>query len=123
MSIPRKQTTYFIRAGEKAKATSRAISGLLHSAQFWQLTVDLGSQLKFLQHVAETTLRPDIVLVSEAMKSHVMLKLTVPWVERMEEAFERKKEKYNSLVSDGHRKGWKARCLPVEVAEALQDSL
>ena len=44
-----------------------------------------------------------------------MLELTVPWEERMEEAFERKREKYDSLVSDCHRGGWKARCLPVEV--------
>ena len=33
----------------------------------------------------------------------------------MEEAFERKREKYDGLVSDCHRRGWKARCLPVEV--------
>ena len=29
--------------------------------------------------------------------------------------FERKKENYDGLVSDCHRQGWKARCLPVEV--------
>ena len=80
----------FIRAGEKPSTTSRATSGLLNTAQDWQLSVDLGSQLKFPQHVARTTLGPDIVLVSEATKTVVMLELTVPWEERMEEAFERK---------------------------------
>ena len=33
----------------------------------------------------------------------------------MEEAFEHKREKYEGLVSNCHRQGWKARCLPVEV--------
>jgi len=75
----------------------------------------LGRQLKFPQHVVETTLRPDIVLLSEATKNLVMLELTVPWEDRMEEAFERKEEKYDGLVSDCHNQGWKARCLPVEV--------
>ena len=114
-SKPTKKTINFIRAGEKPRKTPRATSGLLNTAQDWQLSVDVGSQLKFPQHVVKTTLRPDIVLVSEATKNVVMLELTVPWEERMEEAFERKREKYDSLVSDCHRRGWKARCLPVEV--------
>ena len=114
-SKPMKKTINFIRAGEKPSITSSTTSGLLSTAQDWQLSVDLGSQLKFPQHVAKTTLRPDIVLVSEATKNVVMLELTVPWEERMEEAFERKREKYDCLVSDCHRRGWKARCLPVEV--------
>ena len=65
--------------------------------------------------MADGTLRPDIGLVSEATKNVVMLELTVPWEERMEEAFERKREKYESLVNDCHKQGWKARCLSVEV--------
>lgn len=77
--------------------------------------MDFGSQHKFPQHVVKTTLRPEIVLVSDATKNVVMLELTVPWEEWMEEVFERKREKYDSLVSNCHRQGWKARCLPVEV--------
>ncbi len=50
--------------------------------------MELGRQLKFPQHVAKTTLRPDIVLVSEATKIVVMLELTVPWEEQIEEASE-----------------------------------
>lgn len=33
----------------------------------------------------------------------------------MEDAFERKREKYDGLVKDCHKQGWKARCFPVEV--------
>lgn len=46
---PVKQTTYFIRAGDKSKATLRATSELLKTAEEdWQLSVDLGSQLRFI---------------------------------------------------------------------------
>ncbi|XP_060744927.1 uncharacterized protein LOC132858560 [Tachysurus vachellii] len=110
-----KQTISFIRAGEKPERSARVTSGLLNTAQDWQLKVDLCRQLKFPQHVVNTTLRPDIVLVSEGTKNLVMLELTVPWEDRMEEAFERKRAKYEGLVNDCHNQGWKARCLPVEV--------
>lgn len=53
-------------------------------------------------YIAKTTLRPDIVLVSETMKSVVTLKLTVL---RVEEAFELKREKYEGLVCDCLRQG------------------
>ena len=58
------------------------------SARDWQLLVDLEHQLKFPSHIAVTTLRPDIVLVSESTKQAVLLELTVPWEDRLEEAFE-----------------------------------
>ena len=47
-------------------------------------------QLRFPEHIVETTLRPDIVLFSDSTKQVVLLDLTVPWEERMEEANERK---------------------------------
>ncbi|XP_073720025.1 uncharacterized protein [Misgurnus anguillicaudatus] len=110
-----KLTISFIRAGEKPERSARVTSGLLNTAQDWQMKVDLCKQLKFPQHVVNTSLRPDIVLVSEATKNLVMLELTVPWEDQMEEAFERKRAKYECLVNDCHNQGWKARCLPVEV--------
>lgn len=33
----------------------------------------------------------------------------------MEEAHERKREKYQELVEDCRRNGWRTRCMPVEV--------
>lgn len=77
--------------------------------------MDLATQLKFPQHIAKSTLRPDIFLVSETTKNVVMLELAVPWVEWMEEASQRKREEYQDLVSDCLRQGWRARCLHVDV--------
>lgn len=45
----------------------------------------------------------------------VLLELTVPWEDRIEEAYERKKAKYADLVTECWSNGWKARCEPVEV--------
>ncbi|XP_060938981.1 uncharacterized protein LOC133018922 [Limanda limanda] len=113
---PSKITIAFVRAGDKPTPARRTSSaGILTSARDWQLLVDLEHQLKFPSHIAVTTLRPDIVLVSESTKQAVLLELTVPWEDRLEEAFERKLSKYAGLVSDCQQAGWRARCFPVEV--------
>lgn len=41
-----------------------------------------------------------MVLVLETTRQVVLLVLTVPWENRMEEAFERKRAKYEGLVGD-----------------------
>ena len=56
-----------------------------------------------------------MVLMSGATKQVVLLELTVPWEDRMEEAQERKRAKYAELVAECRRNGWKARCEPIEV--------
>ncbi|KAI4885725.1 hypothetical protein NFI96_026178, partial [Prochilodus magdalenae] len=45
----------------------------------------------------------------------VLVELTVPWEDQMEEAKERRKAKYTDLVADCRRNGWKARCETTEV--------
>ncbi|KAL1276035.1 hypothetical protein QQF64_035658 [Cirrhinus molitorella] len=65
--------------------------------------------------LALTSLRPDIVLWSRGTKQVVLIELTVPWEERMEEAYERKLKKYQGLILESQQNGWKAWNLPVEV--------
>lgn len=60
----------------------------------------------FPQHFAETSLRPNIVLVSETTKAIVMLRLTVPWEERKEEAYEWKRGESMTALS-ATTTGWK----------------
>ena len=45
----------------------------------------------------------------------VLLELRVPWEERMEGANERKRAKYANLVEECRGRGWRARCVPIEV--------
>lgn len=112
---PARRKIAFIRAGEQPRPQLRAQTGLLGTANDWQLRADLGKQLRFPENIVETSLRPDIVLLSDSSKQVILLELTVPWEERMEEASERKKEKYAELVKECRRRGWRARCLPIEV--------
>lgn len=105
----------FVRAGEQPQAGRKAPAGILASAKDWKLSVDLEKQLKFPQHIVSTTMRPDIILVSESTKSIIIMELTVPWEDRLGEAHERKMTKYEHLVTDCRAQGWKARCMPIEV--------
>ncbi|XP_049897834.1 uncharacterized protein LOC126388657 [Epinephelus moara] len=112
---PTRQSIAFVRAGEKPQQCRSQAGGLLATARDWQLKVDLGRQLKFPENIAVTTLRPDMVLVSETTKQVVLLELTVPWEDRMEEAFERKRAKFEELAGECRSRGWRARCNPIEV--------
>ncbi|CAM4608140.1 unnamed protein product [Leuciscus chuanchicus] len=107
---------HFIKEGQKPEKTLKNCSvGLLSTARDWVMTVDLERQLKIPTHNTQSKVRPDIILVSEATKHLILLELTVSWEERMEEAQERKREKYQELVEDYRRNGWRTRCMPVEV--------
>ena len=66
-------------------------TGLLSTSNDWELRVNLGKQFKFPAQITETQLRPDIVLFSTKTKQVVMIELTVPWEDRMEESNEREK--------------------------------
>ena len=70
---PVRHTITFARAGEKPHYYPSSSGGLVATAQDWQLKVDLGRQLKFSDTIAATTLRPDIVLVSELSRQAVLL--------------------------------------------------
>ncbi len=107
---------HFIREGQKPEKASKNCSvGLLSTARNWAMTVDLERQLKIPKQLTQSKLRPDIILVSEATKQLILLELTVPWEERMEEDQERKREKYKELVDDCLRNRWRTKCMPVEV--------
>ena len=105
---------HFVKAGESA-ATGGRSKGVLATANDWEMRADLKKQLKFPEEIAHTSLRPDIVLWSKGTKQVVLIELTVPWEERMEEAYERKLKKYQDLILESQQNGWKAWNLPVEV--------
>ena len=107
----------FVKAGSQAtKNTNTKDVGLLTTANDWTLEVDLGKKLIFPREVTTTTLRPDAVLWSRRSKSVILIELTVPWEDRVHEAYERKLLKYQQLVQDCKEAGWKSWCFPVEVS-------
>jgi len=76
---------------------------------------DLKEQLQFPQEIAQTTLRPDIVIWSRNPKRVVMVELTVPWEERIEESHELKRSKYEDLAQSCKSNGWNTQVFPIEV--------
>lgn len=105
----------FVKAGEKPFSQPRLTTGLLASTSDWQLRIDLGKQLKFPDHITSTTLHPDIVTFSDTTRQLIMVELTVPWEESMEEAYERKHAKYQELVEQCKNQGWNTCCEPIVV--------
>lgn len=104
----------FVKEGEKKSAKSTS-TGILHDSKKWEMLVDLGKKLKFPEEVTHTSLRPDIVIWSRSPKLVIMVELTVPWEERVEESHETKKGKYQDLADTCRDRGWKTWVFPVEV--------
>ena len=65
--------------------------------------------------MAETNLRPDMILTSRSAKRMEIIGLTVPSEERIEVSSELKKAKYAGLQSEGKRKGFVVTVWAVEV--------
>ncbi|XP_078666098.1 uncharacterized protein LOC144908400 [Branchiostoma floridae x Branchiostoma belcheri] len=108
----------FVKEGWKGKSKEkkeREQIGIIASASDWSLHTDLGKQLAFPADIIDTNLGPDLILFSRKTTQVVLLELTVPWEDRMEEANERKRMKYQELVSRCREKGWKTWYFPVEV--------
>ena len=88
----------FVKKGARAEKQNKVRSSMLSSADDWQLVVDLETQLRFPRHIAETSLRPDLVLYSDSTKQCIIWELTVSWEEHMFITNERKRSKYQELV-------------------------
>ena len=65
--------------------------------------------------IKETRLRPVIVIHSASTQQLIMVELTVPCENRMEEAHIYKREKYLNLTKELEDAGYKAGVIPVEV--------
>ena len=104
----------FIRAGEKT-STQHIKFSRLSNANDWEIRADLEKRLKFPEEIIETALRPDIIVFSTSTKQIIMLELTIEWEENFLVANERKLLKYEPLVDQSQRKGWRASCYPIEV--------
>lgn len=91
-----------------ASVKAQSSSQFVHFVSDWE-------QLKFPDHTVSSSLRPDVVLSSASSKQVLLIELTVPWEEHMEEANELKRSKYQELVEQGRGRGRKARCELTEV--------
>jgi hypothetical protein len=109
--------TSFIQEGEAPLSNSSRphANWLFANARDWKMDADLKKALQFPHHIVQTQERPDLVMWSDSAKSVIIVELTVPWEENMEEAFERKKLRYENLRAECEEKGWKCQVMPIEV--------
>ena len=111
-----KRKIIFIRPGEKGQRKENLHQdSILSTAKDWKLSVDIEGRLKIPAEVAVTDLRPDITITSMKTKQMAIIELTVPTEERIEISGEIKRSKYEILVSEGRKNGWRMRCWAVEV--------
>lgn len=61
------------------------------------------------------SLYPEMIISTEVSKHLIMLELTVPWEERIKEANERKRAKYQELVEECRDRGWRTFYEPIKV--------
>lgn len=80
----------------KAPAPAKGPGWAAPNSKKWKFLVGLGRQLRFQDTISVTTLRPDIVLMSMATKQLVLLELTVPWEEWLEEVQKKKRASFGS---------------------------
>ena len=87
----------------------------LAAARDWKMAADLKEALHFPHHIVHTQERPDIVVWSDTVKRVIIVELTVPLEENMEEDFERKKLRYENLRMECEDKGWACQVMPIKV--------
>ena len=97
--------------GEKpSKRKTEFRSGLLLSAQDWIILHDSTSNpLIFPQHIAQTSLHPDIASYSNETRQIVLLELTIPADDNIVQRHSDKEFKYAKVVDDielNHQKGY-----------------
>ncbi|XP_072178563.1 uncharacterized protein [Diadema setosum] len=106
----------FVREGEQSKTKSqRAFSSCLDEANDWKILAHLDKKLVFPQIVFVTSLRPDIVILSEEKRQVFIIELTVPDEAGMQRARERKRDKYEDLVLEIQKRRWKVDLWTIEV--------
>ena len=109
----------FVREGQQGKSSGACKrqdgTSLLSSAVDWKVQVDIGKQLSIPRNIVDTNLRPDMIITSESTKCIVLIELTVPWEDRIDEAHELKRSKYEQILLDAQRNGWTTHNFPIEV--------
>ena len=99
----------FVKAGESKtpNQTQTHRRSLLDGASDWMLLVDFDSTpIVFPADIYCTPERPDIVIWSKQRKAVIMIELTCPAEEGIDEARIRKENRYSKLVQDITSQGW-----------------
>ena len=113
----RKTRIQFVKEGQKVDKTVKEEENFsyLTAAKDWKVTVDLDKNLKIPTEICNTSLRPDLTIVSRKTRQIGIVELTVPNEDRVEVSGELKRLKYEQIAQEGRRNGWRVRIWAVEI--------
>ena len=114
-------TIKFVKSGTKCSKTKSSSKGILHLASDWILLADVKGDYLFPFQLALTELCPDILLFSKSSKRAVLVELTCPCEENIENWHSQKLNKYTPLAKVIEKNGWLLICLLLKLA--LEDTL
>ena len=107
----------FVKEGEhprRGKVTYK--SGLLSAANDWILAYDnIYDPLVFPHHIAQTSLRPDIIIYSNDARQIILLELTVPAEDNIVQRHLDKENKYAKLLDDISMNQWRGQVYGIEI--------
>ena len=119
MQGPRNKLQFidFVKGGNPPKKKKHVYNtGLLYTANDWTLLHDNPSQpLVVPFHIVQTSLRPDIVIYSDATKQVIIIELTVPAEDNIVQQHTDKEFKYSNLCDDINLNKWTGQIFAVEV--------
>ena len=106
----------FVKAGERAPRQKPQIrKHLLNDASDWKLQIDYkGKERPFPPSICTTSLRPDIVIWSDNKKKVIIIELTCPSEENIQQAIARKNERYLGLINEIKDLGWETNFFTIE---------
>lgn len=102
-------------ARSNCASQSSTTGSLLDGACDWKVAADLPGKGVYPELVRNCNVRPDIVVTSESSKRMVIIELTVPYETNMSGSHEYKNAKYQELVAQLHKKGFRTQLFAVEV--------
>ena len=105
----------FVKSGKCVPKSKPTITGTFHLADDWVTLADLGGSYVFPGHIAITSLRPDIVVYSNSTKRVILIELTCPCEENLENQHDFKNGKYAGLVTMIRQNSWQVNLFAVEV--------
>ncbi len=108
----------FVKAGQvkqRPEVNTCPSENFLSKARDWKLEVDLNGRLVIPWGVADTSKRPDMMLISKSSRSVGFIELTVPTEDRVEVSGELKKTRYQEIVKAATLNRWKVQLWAVEV--------
>ena len=107
----------FVKEGKQpGRRETVSKSGILFTATDWVLAYDSPQEpLVIPHHIAQTSLRPDIILYSNNTKQILMLELTVPMEDNIVQRHLDKENKYARLIDDIELSKWKGHIFGIEI--------